>query len=151
MIEGLIVKDLTVITDGRGLLMEMLRSDDPDFQRFGQVYITMVRPGVVKAWHYHKKQTDYFVCVGGTARVALYDSRDESSTKGEILDFEIGWQRQRLIIIPPGVCHGFMAVGAEPAYIVNVPTEPYDYENPDEYRRPYNDSQIGYDWGVENA
>jgi dTDP-4-dehydrorhamnose 3,5-epimerase len=151
MIDGVKVKDLKVMPDERGLLMEMLRSDDPDFQKFGQVYITMVYPGVVKAWHYHKKQTDHFVCVGGMAKVVLHDAREGSRTKGETNEFVIGWQRQRMVIIPVGVYHGFTPVGTEPAYIVNVPTELYHYDDPDEYRVPFDDASIGYDWGVKSG
>lgn len=151
MIDGVKVKDLKVMPDERGLLMEMWRSDDPDFQRFGQVYVTMVYPGVVKAWHYHEKQTDHFVCVGGMAKVVLHDRREGSATFGETNEFVIGWQRQRLVIIPKGVYHGFTAVGTEPAYIVNTPTELYNYDEPDEYRRPFDDPEIGYDWGVKNG
>lgn len=151
MIDGVKVKELRVIPDDRGMLMEMWRSDDPDFQRFGQVYITMVYPGVVKAWHYHEKQTDHFVCVSGMAKVALHDRREGSPTFGETNTFVIGWQRQRLIIIPNGVYHGFTAVGTEPACIINVPTELFDYDNPDEFRRPADDPEIGYDWGVKNG
>jgi dTDP-4-dehydrorhamnose 3,5-epimerase len=151
MIDGVKVKDLKVMPDERGLLMEMYRSDDPDFQQFGQVYVTMVYPGVVKAWHYHKLQTDHFVCVGGMAKVVLHDTRDSSPTLGETNEFVIGWQRQRLVIIPPGVYHGFTAVGPEPAYIVNVPTELYSYDDPDEYRLPFDDPSIGYDWAVKSG
>lgn len=150
MIEGVKVKDLNVIPDDRGFLMEILRSDDPDFDRFGQVYMTVVYPGVVKAWHMHKKQTDYFACVQGMAKVALYDGREESPTRGETNTFVIGWQRQRMVVIPPGVYHGFTAVGGEAAAIVNIPTELYDREDPDEHRLPWDDPSIGYDWGVEN-
>ena len=151
MIDGVKVKDLKVVPDERGLLMEMFRSDDPDFQKFGQVYVTMVYPGVVKAWHYHKIQTDHFVCVGGMAKVVLHDTREGSATKGETNEFVIGWQRQRMVIIPPGVYHGFTPVGAEPAFIVNVPTELYNYEEPDEHRRPFDDPRIGYNWSVKNG
>lgn len=151
MIDGVIVKDLKVIPDERGLLMEMWRSDDPDFERFGQCYVTMVYPGVVKAWHYHKKQTDHFVCVGGMAKVVLHDLREGSPTRGETNEFVIGWQRQRMVIIPKDVFHGFTAVGTEPAFIVNVPTELYNYDDPDEHRRPFDDPEIGYDWGVKNG
>lgn len=151
MIDGVIVKDLKVMPDERGLLMEMWRSDDPDFQQFGQCYVTMVYPGVVKAWHYHTKQTDHFVCVSGMAKVVLHDAREGSPTQGETNEFVIGWQRQRMIIIPKDVYHGFTAVGTEPALIVNIPTELYDYDNPDEHRRPWNDPEIGYDWGVKNG
>ena len=74
-IEGVVVKALKRIPDERGWLMEMLRADDDLFQKFGQVYLTAVYPGVVKGWHYHKIQTDHFVCVGGMAKVVLYDSQ----------------------------------------------------------------------------
>lgn len=151
MIDGVKVKDLKVIPDERGLLMEMFRSDDPDFQKFGQVYMTMVYPGVVKAWHYHEKQTDHFVCVSGMAKVVLYDDREGSRTRGETDEFVIGVRSQRMIIIPPLVHHGFTAVGTESASIINLPTELYDYEDPDEHRRPWNDPEIGYDWGVKNG
>ena len=151
MISGVKLKDLKVIPDDRGLLMEMLRSDDPDFQRFGQVYVTMVNPGVAKAWHYHKKQTDHFVCVGGLAKVALYDDREGSPTRGETNTFVVGWGQQQMIIIPPGVYHGFTPVGTDPAYVINVPTELFNYDEPDEFRKPANDPEIGYDWGVANG
>ena len=151
MIEGVKVKELKVIPDERGLLMEMLRSTDPEFQKFGQVYITMVYPGVVKGWHYHKLQTDYFVCVGGMAKVVLHDSREDSPTRGETDEFVIGWPRQRMIIIPPGVFHGFTAVGSEPAFIVNIPTEAYNEANPDEFRIAFDDPSIGYDWSVKSG
>jgi dTDP-4-dehydrorhamnose 3,5-epimerase len=151
MIDGVKVKELKVMPDERGLLMEMFRSDDPDFQKFGQVYVTMVYPGVVKAWHYHKKQTDHFVCVGGMAKVVLHDTREGSTTKGETNEFVIGWQRQRMVIIPNGVYHGFTPVGTEPAFIVNVPTELYNYNDPDEFRLPADDPSIGYDWSPKNG
>ncbi len=151
MIEGVKIEDLRVIPDDRGYLMEMFRSDSPDFEKFGQVYMTVVYPGVVKAWHYHKKQTDNFVCVAGMAKVGLYDDREGSPTRGETATVVIGWQKQRRLTIPPGVYHGFAAVGGEPASIINIPTELYDYENPDEYRRPWDDPEIGYDWSVANG
>jgi dTDP-4-dehydrorhamnose 3,5-epimerase len=151
MIDGVKLEELKVIPDDRGYLMEMFRSDSPDFERFGQVYLTVVYPGVVKAWHYHKKQTDNFVCVAGMAKVALHDAREGSPTCGETNTFVIGHQRQRRLSIPAGVYHGFTAVGPDPASIINIPTELYDYENPDEFRRPFDDPEIGYDWSVKNG
>ena len=151
MIDGVKVKELKVTPDERGMLMEMFRSDDPDFVKFGQCYVTMVYPGVVKAWHYHKLQTDHFVCVGGMAKVVLADTREGSPTKGEINEFVIGWQRQRMVVIPPGVYHGFTPAGGEPASIINIPTELYNYAEPDEFRLPFDDASIGYDWSVKNG
>lgn len=151
MIDGVLVEDLTVIPDERGYLMEMMRADSPGYVKFGQVYMTVVYPGVVKAWHYHRKQTDNFVCVSGMAKIGLFDHREGSPTRGETNTFVMGYQRQRRITIPPGVYHGFTAVGTEPAAIINIPSEMYDYENPDEFRRPYDDPAIGYNWEVRSS
>jgi len=148
MIDGAKIAELKVIEDERGYLIEMLRSDSPDFENFGQVYMTVVYPGVVKAWHLHKKQTDNFVCVSGVAKVGLYDAREGSPTKGETAVIVMGRWKQCRLTIPAGVYHGFTAVGAEPAAIINIPTELYDYDHPDEYRRPWNDPEIDFDWTV---
>ncbi len=150
MIQGVKIEELRVIPDDRGYLMEMLRADSPDFQRFGQVYLTVVYPGVVKAWHCHTRQTDTFVCVTGMVKVGLYDGREASPTHGEKMTVIMGWQRQLRLMIPPGVYHGFTPVGTEPAGVINITTEVYDYENPDELRRPWDDPEIGFDWSVEN-
>jgi len=146
MIHGVTVRKLRVIPDERGYLMEMLRSDWLEFERFGQVYVTAVYPGVVKGWHYHKLQTDHFICVAGMAKVVLYDDREGSATQGEVNEFFMGHLNPILLKIPPGVMHGFKGVGQEAALIVNVPTELYNYSQPDEYRVPPHTDQIPYDW-----
>ena len=73
MIEGVSVKKLRVIPDERGRLMEIVRSDDDFFDRFGQVYMTTCYPGVVKGWHYHKKQTDYMTAICGMLKIVLFE------------------------------------------------------------------------------
>jgi len=148
-IEGVKTKNLRVVPDERGWLMEILRSDDEIFQQFGQVYITTAYPGVVKGWHYHKKQTDNFTCVCGMMKVALYDARDDSSTKGSIMEFFVGEKNPLLISVPPGVYHGFKGIGTETAYFLSVPTLPYNYQEPDEYRLPPDTKEIPYDWGLD--
>ena len=146
MIEGVVTRKLKVVPDERGFLMEMLRSDYPEFQKFGQVYLTVGYPEIVKGWHYHKKQTDNFFVVKGMAKVVLYDMRENSRTKGEINEFFIGEQNPTMVLTPPMVVHGFKAVGPGPAYLINVPTELYNYEKPDEYRMDPYDNDIPYDW-----
>ena len=151
MIEGVKVKRLKVIPDERGLLMEMMRDDDEFFQKFGQVYLSVVYPGVVKGWHYHKKQTDHFVFVKGMAKVVLYDTRDSSKTKGEVNEFFMGEQNPILLVIPPYVLHGMKGVGTEPAYLVNTPDQPYDYAQPDEFRVHPHEGGIPYEWGQKDG
>ncbi len=148
-ISGVKVRNLRLTPDDRGWLMEMLRSDWEEFEKFGQTYVTACYPGVVKAWHYHKHQTDHFICVGGMAKVALYDPRDNSPTKGMVNEFFMGTLNPILVKIPNMVYHGFTAVGSETTVIVNVPTEVYKYDKPDEYRIPYDDPSIPYRWEVK--
>ena len=151
MIEGVKVRKLRHIPDERGYLMEMLRSDWEEYVQFGQVYITAVYPGVVKGWHYHKIQTDHFICVHGMAKVVLYDGREGSPTHGEVNEFFMGQQNPMLLKIPPGVMHGFKGISQEMALIVNVPTELYNYEQPDEYRLPAHTDEIPYDWSRKDG
>ena len=146
MIDGVHTRKLRLIPDERGYLMEMLRPDWEEFQKFGQVYITAVYPGVVKGWHYHKVQADYFVCVAGMAKVVLYDNREGSPTRGKLNEFHMGELNPSLLRIPPDVLHGFTAEGHEPAFILNAPTEVYNHEKPDEHRLPFNSPEIPYDW-----
>ncbi|MDD1673806.1 MAG: dTDP-4-dehydrorhamnose 3,5-epimerase family protein [Methanomicrobiales archaeon] len=147
-IQGVIIKNLKVVPDERGWLMEILRCDDDLFTQFGQVYLTTAYPGVVKAWHYHKKQTDNFTCVRGMMKVALHDGREDSPTHGNLMELFIGERNPQIISVPPGVFHGFKAIGTETAYFLSIPTLPYDYQKPDEYRLPPDTPEIAYDWGL---
>jgi len=146
MIEGVNIKKLKKLSDERGFLMEILRCDDPLFNKFGQVYMTTAKPGYVKAWHYHKKQTDNFVCVKGKIRVGLYDGREHSKTKGEVQEVILSLDDPILLQIPPQVFHGFESNWDEESIIINIPTELYSYKTPDEYRiDPFN-NDIPFKW-----
>jgi len=151
MIQGVIVKKLKVIPDERGRLMEIMRDDDEFFQKFGQVYLSVVYPGVVKGWHYHKKQTDHFVFVKGMAKVVLYDDREGSPTRGQVNEFFMGEHNPILLVIPPLVLHGMKGIGTEPAYLINTPTEHYVYDQPDEHRVAPDDPRIPYDWSHKDG
>jgi dTDP-4-dehydrorhamnose 3,5-epimerase len=147
MIDGVQVKDLKLIPDERGYLMEILRSDDALFQQFGQCYVTAAYPGVVKAWHYHTRQTDHFCVLSGMCKVVLYDAREGSPTQGQVSEFFLGEQRRQLVSIPPFVYHGYKNIGTELSLLLNIPTELYDYENPDELRVDPHSGEVPYDWG----
>ena len=146
MIDDVKIKILKPIPDSRGRLMEMLRSDDSLFKKFGQVYMTTAFPNVVKAWHYHKIQTDNFICVSGKMRVALYDSRENSKTFREVNEFILSLDQPRLIQIPPLVYHGFKCIAENESVIINIPTEVYNYNKPDEFRVDPFSNNIPYDW-----
>lgn len=150
MIEGVKIKQLRSIPDERGMLMEILRNDDEIFKKFGQVYITTAYPNVVKAWHYHKKQTDNFAAIKGMAKVVLYDSRENSKTYKEINEFFIGERNLSVLQIPPYVYHGFKCIGVEEMIIMNCPTEVYNRKKPDEFRIPADSNDIPYDWTCKN-
>jgi dTDP-4-dehydrorhamnose 3,5-epimerase len=151
VIEGVRTKPLTVIPDERGRLFEILRNDDPLFERFGQAYCTTVYHGVVKAWHYHKRQTDNFVCVGGMIKLVAYDGREDSSTYGLVNEFFIGTQNPLLVQIPPGVHHGFKGITEPESIVINIPTEPYRHDEPDEYRLDAHAAEIPYTWGRKDG
>ena len=146
MIDGVKIKKLRVIPDQRGRLMEILRNDEDLFQKFGQVYMTTTYPGVVKAWHRHEKQADNIACVAGMIRMAIYDGRPGSPTFKEIDEFYLGVHNPLLVQVPSGVYHGWMAVSPDEAVIVNIPTEAYDREHPDEQRLDPHDNDIPYLW-----
>lgn len=146
MIDGVKTKKLKVLPDERGRLMEILRRDDDLFLNFGQVYMTTTYPSVVKAWHKHEKQTDNVACIQGMIKLALYDAREKSPTFKEVDEFYLGVHDPLLIQIPAGVYHGWMCVSQEEAVVINIPTEPYDYEHPDEQRLDPHENDIPYDW-----
>ena len=146
LIAGVAIKRLTPIPDERGWLMEILRRDDDIFEKFGQVYVTAVYPGVVKGWHYHKLQTDNFCVLTGMVKLVLYDPRDDSSTRGMVNEFFLGEHNRLVVRIPPLVCHGFKGIGVKEALVLNVPTEPYRRDDPDEFRIHPHDNDIPYDW-----
>lgn len=149
--EGVWQKALKIIPDERGKLMEFLRSDDDIFRKFGQVYITTVFPGVVKGWHAHQEQRDYLGCVWGMIKLVLYDGRDNSPTQGKFQEYFIGEQNPLLLSIPPGVWHGFKGIGTKEAIIINCPTLPYDYLEPDELRIAPHGGKIKYDWDRQDG
>ncbi len=150
-IDGVKVKPLRVVADERGWLMEILRADEAGlFTKFGQVYVSATYPGVVKAWHFHRKQVDNFACVTGMVKLVLIDTRVGSPTEGAINEFFIGVHNPALIQVPNLVYHGWKCIGPEPSLVVNVPTEPYQHDEPDEYRlEPH--GALAYDWSRKDG
>lgn len=150
-IQGLEVKQLQVNADERGHLVEMFRKDWDEYEPGPAMsYYSMTYPGITRAWHrHHCGQVDHFVCPKGRIKVGIYDDRDDSPTQGELDTFVIGEYNQKVIRIPGECWHGFKAIGDEPAFLINFPTELYDYDDPDEERLPYDTDKIPLDWDEE--
>jgi dTDP-4-dehydrorhamnose 3,5-epimerase len=146
MIDGVRIKALKRVLDDRGYLLEVLRDDDAIFQRFGQAYVSACFAGIIKAWHMHRIQTDHFCVVSGNMKVGLFDDRKGSPTCGQAEAIVIGELNPVLVAIPPLVWHGMMPVGGETALLLNIPTEHYNPDDPDEVRRDPLDPEIPFEW-----
>lgn len=165
LIYGVEVNDLMVFQDERGMVMRMMRRDDPFFKEFGEVYFSIIKPNVVKAWHLHKSMTLNYACVYGMIKLVIYDAREDSPTFEKINEFILSGygyynlENYKLVTIPPMVWNGFRQLVIrpecpgktrwkeliEPAIVANCATEPHD---PDEIVRSSPDElMIPYDWG----
>ena len=149
MIDGVEVFPLVRIQDERGFVMRMLRADDPHFVKFGEIYFSLIYPGVIKGWHVHSKMTITYAVVQGNIKLALYDQRTDSKTYGQIQEIVFGQINYLLVRVPPGVVNGFTAVGGEGAIVANCADIPHD---PAEITRidPFSPT-IPYDWAVRHG
>ena len=126
LIPGVEVRPLSVVADDRGAVLHMLRADAPHFQRFGEIYFSVVNPGAVKAWRRHRSAVMNLAVPVGDAVIALFDDRSDSPACGMSMEVLAGQSNYCLITIPAGVWSGFMAVSDQPAVIANCATEPHD-------------------------
>ena len=148
-IEGLIVKPLKKIPDERGCIYHMLRCDDLVFEKFGEIYFSTVYPGVIKGWHLHREMTLNYAVIHGMIKLVLYDNRENSPTKGNLMELFIGEENYCLVKIPPNIWNGFKGIGNGLAIVANCATLPHD---PDEIERisPFTD-KIPYSWSLKNG
>ncbi len=149
MIEGVQVFPLKRIQDERGMVMHMLRADEPHFEAFGEIYFSVVYPGIIKAWHLHSRMTINYAVVEGNIKLVLYDQRKDSKTYGQLQEIIFGQITYQLVRVPPGVVNGFTSVGGQRAIVANCANIPHD---PTEITRmdPFTPS-IPYDWKVRHC
>ena len=145
MIEGVVVKDLITHTDERGFFREIIRVSDEFFaEGFGQWSHSLMHPGVIKAWHIHKQQIDWWYVPNGLLKVALHDTRPESPTHRQAMELLMGDnQPAQVLRIPPGVAHGCKCLSG-PANLFYVTSRVYNTD--DEGRIAHDDPALGYDW-----
>lgn len=146
MIDGVQVLPLRQLPDERGMIMHMLRATDPHFEQFGEIYFSVVNPGVVKGWHQHTRMTLNYAVVSGMIKLVLFDDRSQSRTRGEIQQIFTGEANYVLVKIPPMVWNGFKGISIVPSIVANCATLPHD---PEEIMRKHPfDSDIPYDWAL---
>jgi dTDP-4-dehydrorhamnose 3,5-epimerase len=145
MIDGVELKSLVTHADERGFFREIVRNTEGIVREgWAQVSHSLMFPGVVKAWHVHPTQTDWWYVVAGDLKVALYDLREGSSTKGELQEVFLGDHHPaQLLKVPPGVAHGCKAISGA-THLVYLTSGVYDVK--EEGRIPHDDPSIGYDW-----
>jgi dTDP-4-dehydrorhamnose 3,5-epimerase len=148
-IAGVSIRPLARLPDERGVVLHMLRRDDPWFEQFGEIYFSMVYPGVVKGWHRHRRMTLNYAVVSGMIKLVLYDDRAGSATCGRVQEIFMGEHQYVLVTVPPMVWNGFKGLGSATATVANCATEPHD---PGEIERldPHT-SPIPYDWSRKDG
>ncbi|HAL45181.1 MAG TPA: hypothetical protein DCP47_04600 [Phycisphaerales bacterium] len=145
MIDAIVIKKLVTHSDNRGFFREIIRSTDDFFVAgFAQWSHSLMYDGVIKAWHWHKKQTDYWYVCTGVMRVGLCDMRENSKTYKQTMDFLMGdHQDSQVLAIPPGIAHGCKTIQG-PVNLLYITSQIYDPK--DELRIAYNDPSINFDW-----
>lgn len=150
MIDGVKIKQLKKFCDDRGFFAEIIKEGEETFHPVKQTSYTETHPGVIKAFHWHKKQWDVWFVVKGMAQVVLHDLREDSATKGETQVVFAGDDNQVLISIPPGVAHGYRVLGQHKVGLFYHTSEAYNPQEPDEERLAFDDPAVGFDWTTKN-
>jgi dTDP-4-dehydrorhamnose 3,5-epimerase len=152
LIDGVVVTPYSLWSDDRGYFLEAMRAGCGPIAGFPlettQVSATLSYPGSIKAFHYHRHQTDCWIPSMGTLQVALVDLRPDSPTFGRRNTMYVGVMRPWRVNIPPGVGHGYKALGNDPSMLIYVTSRFYD--SVDEGRIAYDDARINYDWTVQH-
>lgn len=145
-LSGVKLADLMRFPDERGIFTEIMRTDWSELlngDQLIQANFSLTYPGIIRAWHKHERgQVDYFLVIKGTIKVCAYDEEEGSKTKGHLVEVTLSEDRMQILRIPGRYWHGFKVVSPEPAYLIYFVNKLYDYKNPDELRRPWNDPNI---------
>lgn len=149
MIDGVVITPLRQIPDERGKIMHMMRSDDPLFTQFGEIYFSEIFPQVIKAWHLHQEMVLNYAVVRGMIKLVLFDDREDSPTRGQVDEIFLGESQYIRVTIPPGIWNGFKGIGTVPALVANCSSIPYA---PDEILRldPFAET-IPYVWDIRHG
>lgn len=148
-ISGVLVVPKRKLFDDRGGIFHMLRNDDKEFQKFGEIYFSKIHPGVIKAWHHHSRMTLNYLVVSGSIQLGLWDGRKDSPTYGKQQTVYMDESNSQLVVVPFGVWNGFKGLGPTSSVVANCASEVHD---PEEItRKPHNDPMFGYNWELKHG
>lgn len=148
-IENVSVREVRHVPRDHGVITEIFRPEwDPTGLPVVHVYQSRLFSGALGAWSCHRRSTDRLFVSQGHLKIVLYDDRDDSKSKGQIMEMHAGDVRPCLVVVPPGIWHGLQNLGHDDALVLNFPTEAYNYKDPDHYRLPYDSAEIPYQWNV---
>ena len=148
IIDGVRIIPLRRIPDERGTVYHMLKSTDPHFIKFGEIYFSTIFPNVIKGWHRHDEMTLNYSCIFGRIKLVLYDEREGSTTKGSLMEIFLGPDNYSLVVIPPGIWNGFKGMSEPYAIVANCCTHPHDPKYSTRID-PF-DNHIPYDWSLRH-
>ncbi len=143
-IEGVQISPLKIISDERGSVMHMLRSDSQVFKKFGEVYFSTIFENKIKAWHLHKEATLNYVCVYGKVKLVLFDERKKSKTFGNYQEIFLSLENYSLITIPPNIWNGFKGLHKDHSIIANCLNLPHNER--EMVRSEINEKRFKYEW-----
>ncbi len=146
MIEGVEIKNLKKIADERGAIFHMLKKSDSNFSKFGEIYFATAYPGVIKGWHLHSKQEQNYALISGMIKLVMFDDRQGSKTKGEIMELFIGDYNYQIVKIPPGVINGWKNIGTKEAILANC--SDIEHEKGEMKRIDPIKNNIPYKWDI---
>jgi len=150
MIDGVQIVPLKRIPDERGTVLHMLKRTDPHFREFGEIYFSTVYRDVIKGWHKHARMVLNYCCIQGRVKLVLFDDREGSPTRGELMEIFLGPDNYSLVVVPESVWNGFKGMAPE-SIVANCATLPHDPVAAGTVRlSPFAQDVIPYDWGVRH-
>ncbi len=144
MIHDVKITPLKIISDNRGKVIHMLRTDSQVFEKFGEIYFSTIYHQSIKGWHLHKESTLNYVCIKGKVKLVLFDNRKESSTKGVYQELILSPEDYFLVTIPPNIWNGFKGLDRAESIIANCLTLPHNER--EMVRKDLFDKSFSYKW-----
>lgn len=146
MLPGVRTLDVKKLPDERGFFAEIMRKDWTEFLEGDEIVQTNLSssyPGMIRAWHRHRRgQVDYFAVLRGAMKICAFDDEPGSATRGQLEEIITSSERAQIVRIPGHYWHGTKTVSPKPSLTVYMVNRLYDYRNPDEDRRPWNDPSV---------